>query len=115
MKAYMYRQLEIRWINLEPTKGAETRKKRPCVILQPDMVNRGSRTVIVAPILPGHKDWPFVVNISPTKRNGLDKDRHVNLKQLRAVDVSRIENRQGMLENRYLDPIKKVIEIVFGM
>ena len=115
MKERIYRQLEIRWINLDPTRGAETRKKRPCVIVQADIVNRGSRTIIVAPILPGHKDWPFVVNVSPTEENGLDRDRHINLKQLRAVDVSRIENRLGTLEPRYRDPIKHVIEVVFGL
>jgi mRNA interferase MazF len=115
MKERIYRQLEISGINLDPTQGAETRKKRPCVIVQADIVNRGSRTVIVAPILPGHKDWPFVVNVSPTKGNGLDKDRHINLKQLRAVDVSRIENRLGLLEPRYRGPLKDVITIVFGL
>ena len=115
MKEHTYRQLEIRWINLDLTQGAETRKKRPCVIVQADIVNRGSRTVIVAPILPGHKDWPFVVNVSPTKGNGLDKDRHINLKQLRVVDVSRIENRLGLLEPRYRDPLKHVLAIVFGL
>ena len=115
MKERSYRQLEIRWVNLDPTQGAETRKKRPCVIIQADIVNRGSRTVIVAPILPGHKDWPFVLNVAPTKGNGLDKDRHINLKQLRAVDVSRIENRLGMLEQHYRDSIKDVIVIIFGL
>ena len=109
------RQFEIRWVDLDPTRGAETKKKRPCVILQDDVVNQGSRTVIVAPILPGHKDWPFVVNLKPTKGNGLDKDRHVNLKQLRAVDVSRIINKQGVLEKRYLEPIKAALGIVFDL
>ncbi len=108
-----YKQLEIRWVNLEPTRGAETKKKRPCVILQSDLVNRGSRTIIIAPILPGHKAWPFAVNLKPTKQNGLDKDRHINLKQLRAVDISRIENRQGLLETAYLELIKDAIRIVF--
>lgn len=111
----MYKQLEIRWIDLNPTRGAETYKKRPCVILQADSVNVGSRTVIVAPILPGHKDWPFAVNVPPTKRNGLDKARHINLKQLRAVDVSRIDNRQGVLEQRYLDAIRDGLEVVFDL
>lgn len=110
-----YRQLEIRWIDLNPTRGAETKKKRPCVILQNDVVNQGSRTVVVAPILPGHKDWPFAVNLKPGKANGLDKDRHVNLKQLRAVDVSRITRKQGMLEKRYLTPIKTALGIVFDL
>lgn len=108
-----FRQLEIRWIDLEPTRGAETQKQRPCIILQADIINNGSKTLIIAPILPGHKDWPFVVNISPTKGNGLDKDRHINLKQLRAVDGSRIKNRQGTLEKKYLTPIKETIALIF--
>lgn len=115
MTAPACRQLEIYWVNLAPTQGAETRKQRPCVVLQADLVNRGSRTIIVAPILSGQKNWPFAVNVTPTKRNGLDKDRHINLKQLRAVDVSRIKNRQGLLEKRYLYPIETAINIVFGL
>ena len=107
--------MEIRWVDLNPTRGAETKKKRPCVILQDDVVNQGSRTVIVAPILPGHKDWPFVVNLMPTKSNGLDKERHVNVKQLRAIDVSRITNKQGTLEKRYWEPIKAALGIVFDL
>ena len=109
------RQLEIRWVDLEPTRGAETQKKRPCVILQADSVNAGSHTVIIAPILPGHKDWPFAVNITPTKSNRLDKDRDINLKQMRAVDTSRIANRQGALEKRYLNGIKEALRIVFDL
>ena len=112
--APIYKQLEIRWVNLFPIKGAETRKKRPCVILQADVVNRGSRTVIIAPILPKHKNWPFVINLTPTQKNGLDKDRHINLKQLRVVDISRIEDRQGLLEKQYLKPIEDAIHIIFG-
>lgn len=34
MSSPAYRQLEIRWIDLELTRGSETRKKRPCVIIQ---------------------------------------------------------------------------------
>lgn len=111
----MFKQLEIRWIDLDPTRGAESQKKRPCVILQSDIVNRGTRTVVVAPILPGHKKWPFAVNIRPTKANGLDKDRHINVKQLRTVDVSRIDNKQGVLESRYLKQIEDAIRIIFGL
>lgn len=111
----MYRQLDIHWIDLEPTRGAETQKKRPCVIIQSDLVNRGSSTVIVAPLLPEHKKWPFAVNITPTKANGVDKDRHINLKQLRAVDISRIANKQGILERHYLQEIKDALQIIFDI
>lgn len=110
-----YRQLEIYWIDLEPTRGAETRKNRPCVIVQGNLVNQGSRTVLVAPILPGHKNWPFAVNVKGSKQNGIDKDRHINLKQLRVVDVSRIGDKNGTLESRYLTAIHHALRLVFSM
>jgi len=110
-----FKQRDIYWIDLEPTKGAETRKLRPCVIIQSDLVNVQSRTVIVAPLLPQHKPWPFAVNLEPTEKNGLDKDRHINLKRLRAVDISRIGKKQGRLENRYKDPIKAALMIIFDL
>ncbi|MDH4079305.1 MAG: type II toxin-antitoxin system PemK/MazF family toxin [Nitrospira sp.] len=115
MREEWLKQLEIRWVDLNPTRGAETRKKRPCVIVQGDLVNRESQTVIVAPLLPGHKTWPFAVNVTPSQDNGIDRERHVNVKQLRAVDVSRIENKQGILERKYLDPIKDAVRVVFDL
>lgn len=110
-----YKQLDIWWVDLEPVRGAETRKKRPCVVVQADIVNRGSHTLLVAPLLPEHKNWPFAVNISPTKGNGLDKDRHINLKQLRVVDISRCGKLQGRIEKRYLAHIHEALNIVFGI
>ena len=114
-----YRQLEIWWVDLEPVRGAETQKQRPCVIVQADLVNLKSRTVIVAPLLPEHKDWPFAVNIEPSPENGLDKERHINVKQLRSVDRSQFSNvfsnRQGVLEKKYLQPIHGALKTVFGI
>jgi len=84
-------------------------------MLQGDLVNAQSKTVIVAPLLPNHKPWPFAVNLEPTQENGLDKNRHINLKQLRAVDVSRIGRKQGKLESQYIDAIKAALTIVFDL
>lgn len=110
----IYKQLEIYWVDLEPTVGTETRKHRPCVVLQSDLVNKGSRTIIVAPILPSHKDWPFVVNITPSKVNGLDKDRHINLKQIRVVDISRVSKKQGYIEDQYMNNMQRALQIIFN-
>ena len=110
-----FKQLEIYWVDLEPTKGAETQKLRPCVIIQNDLVNIQSKTLIVAPLLPNHRTWPFAVNLTPTSDNGLDKDRHINLKQLRAIDISRIGKKQGIAENQYLHAIKQALTIIFDL
>lgn len=110
-----FKQLDIYWVDLEPTIGAETKKLRPCVVIQGDLLNDQSRTFIVAPILPNHKPWPFAVNVTPTSQNELDKDQHINFKQSRGIDISRIRKKQGRLEDQYLKLIRKVLTIVFDM
>lgn len=82
-------------------------------IIQGDLVNIQSKTLIVAPLLANHKPWPFAVNLEPTQENGLDKNRHINLKQVRAVDVSRIGKKQGKLESQHIGSIKGALTIVF--
>lgn len=110
-----YKQLDIGWVDLEPTIGAETQKKRPCVVLQQDMLNRGSKTLLVAPLLPNHKNWPFAVNLTPSAKNGLDKARHINLKQIRVVDTQRIDKQQGVLEQAYLPLIHQGLKLIFAI
>lgn len=111
----MAKHLDIYWIDLEPTRGHETQKKRPCVVLQADILNKRTRTILAAPLMPGHKDWPFVVNIDPSKKNGLDIERHINLKQIRGLDISRLDNKQGVLETDYKSDIQECLQLVFGM
>jgi mRNA interferase MazF len=67
-----YRRGEIWWVNLDPTVGSETAKKRPCVILQNDVGNARSDTTMVAPLLKGSKAYPFVVSVEATAENGLE-------------------------------------------
>jgi mRNA interferase MazF len=109
----MFNQFDIYWVDLNPTRGAETQKKRPCVIIQSSILNQNSRTVIVAPLLPDHKDWPFVVNITPSTQNNLDKPRNLNLKQMRAVDVSRLSNHYGVIEHHYKSKIQTALDLIF--
>lgn len=110
-----FKQLDIYWVDLGSPVGAETQKLRPCVIIQSDLVNIQSKTIIVAPLLPNHKSWPFAVNLTPSGNNGLDKERHINLKQLRAIDISRIGKKQGKVENQYLHAIKQALTIIFDL
>lgn len=76
-----YKRGEIWWVDLQPVIGSETDKQRPCWILQNDIGNQQGSTTIIAPLLPGSKKYPFVVNVKPTLQNGLDGDRYINLSQ----------------------------------
>jgi mRNA interferase MazF len=109
-----YKRGEIWWVDLKPVVGHETDKERPCLILQNDIGNQNGTTTIVAPLLPGTKTYPFVVNIQPTPQNGLNGNRHINLSQMRAVDAQRIKHKQGILEEIYWKEIEKAVCIELG-
>jgi mRNA interferase MazF len=109
-----YRRGEIWWVNLDPTIGSETAKKRPCVILQNDVGNARSDTTIVAPLLRGLKTYPFVVSVTATADNGLDEDRSIHLEQIRVVDWRRIDNQLGTIENHYWHQIEQAVDIALG-
>jgi mRNA interferase MazF len=49
----MFERGEVHVVGLDPTKGSEIRKTRPCLIVSPDELNRHLRTVIVAPMTTG--------------------------------------------------------------
>ena len=110
----IYKRGEIRWVNLDPVVGRETSKKRPCVILQNNVGNRFAPTTIVAPFMPTIKDYPFLVSVKKSTSNRLDCDRQLNLSQIRAVDSSRVENLQGVLETKYWNQIEKAINVQLG-
>jgi mRNA interferase MazF len=110
----IYKRGEIWWVDLNPIVGSETRKERPCLILQNDIGNQNGLTTIVAPLLPGKKPYQFVVNVAPTAQNGLSGDRNINLSQMRAVDAQRIKNKQGVLEDVYWKEIEKAVCIELG-
>ena len=109
-----FRRGEIWWVSLDPSMGNETGKERPCLILQNDIGNKNSETTVVAPFLPGHRTYPFVVNVLPTPNNGLRGNRHLNLSQIRTVDIRRIKNRQGILEDTYWESIERALAVELG-
>ena len=67
-------------VNLNPTRGGEIRKTRPCVVVSPDELNTHLRTVIVAPLTTGGS-YPFRVPCTFQGKSG-----HVVLDQIRTVD-----------------------------
>lgn len=109
-----YQRGEIRWVNLNPTVGAEAKKIRACLIVQNDIINQYGLLTIVMPFRIGSKKAPYAVNVKATKLNGLDQDRFIDVAQIRAVDNSRILGLLGTLENQYWLQIKNAINIVLG-
>jgi mRNA interferase MazF len=79
-------------IELDPTRGSEIRKTRPCVVISPDELNHHLRTVIVVPMTTGGQPYPWRV---PCRFKGTQG--RVALDQLRTVDRERLVQRLGAL------------------
>lgn len=110
----VYRRGEIPWVNLEPTIGAEAQKIRACLIAQNDVGNQYGLLTVVMPFLPGMKDAPYVVNVRKSATNGLDRDRYIDVGQIRAVDCQRILGLVGVLEDKYWKAIRVALDVVLG-
>lgn len=79
-------------VALEPTRGTEIRKTRPCLVVSPNELNEHSRACIIAPLTTGSHPYPYRV---PCRFAG--EVGHVVLDQVRVVDRERIVRRLGRL------------------
>jgi mRNA interferase MazF len=79
-------------VELDPTRGSEIRKTRPCVVVSPDELNAYLRTVIVAPMTTKGQPYPWRVPCRFRNKAGA-----VVLDQLRTVDRERLVQRLGAL------------------
>jgi len=83
---------EVYLVELDPTRGSEIRKTRPCLIVSPDELNHQLSTAIVAPMTTAGHSYPF----RPSCRFS-GKEGRVALDQLRSVDRDRLRKRLGVL------------------
>jgi mRNA interferase MazF len=99
---------DIFYADLSPVIGSEQGGIRPVVIIQNDLGNRYSPTVIVAAITSqiNKAKLPTHVEIS-SEIYGLNKDSVVLLEQIRTVDKKRLREKIGHMTD---EDMKKVVE-----
>jgi len=99
----------------DDTRGSEIYKSRRSVVVQNDMGNENSPTTIIAPISKGHTGYPFHVNL-PGAMDELEMDSHVQLDQIRTVDISkRITKKYGHLSNSQLEDVDNALRVSLGL
>ena len=79
-------------VALNPTRGREIQKTRPCVVVSPDELNAHLGTFIVAPLTIGTHPYPFRLRCRFGGKTGF-----LVLDQLRAIDRERLVRRLGRL------------------
>lgn len=103
------RRGEVYLITLDPARGGEIRKTRPCVVVSPDELNAHLRTLIVAPLTTGSHAYPFRVPCRFSGRSG-----HVVLDQIRTVDRDRFVRRVGRLSPKVVAEALGVLQEMFA-
>ena len=95
-------------VSLDPTRGSEIRKTRPCVIVSPDELNTHLRTFIVAPLTTGGHAYPFRVPCRFEGRAG-----YVVIDQIRTVDRERLVRRLGKVSPATLGRALDILQEMF--
>ncbi len=95
-------------IGLDPTRGSEIRKTRPCLVVSPDELNQYLRTVIVAPMTTGGQACPWRVRCRFRNRASF-----VAIDQLRTVDSERLVRELGRISPGTLATVLSVLQEMF--
>ena len=99
---------EIHLVSLDPTRGREIKKTRPCVVISPDELNANLQTVVVAPLTSSGNAYPFRIPCHFENKPGL-----IVLDQIRTVDRERLIRRLGSLPSSTLESVLGVLREMF--
>jgi mRNA interferase MazF len=103
------KRFEVYLVNLDPTAGSEIKKKRPCVIVSPNEMNKYLNTIIIAPLTSVRRGYPSRIECKFKGRKG-----EIMLEQLRSVDKRRLIKRQGTLNEDLQNSILQKLQDIFS-
>jgi mRNA interferase MazF len=97
------------WLTaLDPSKGSEIKKTRPCLVVSPDEMNEALQTALVAPMTTVIRSYPTRVDINFRNKKG-----QVALDQLRAVDRERLVSRLGAISAKSASAVSRILMEMF--
>ncbi len=107
---------DIYYADLSPVVGSEQGGIRPVLIVQNDIGNRYSPTVIAAAITSQHDKTELPTHIKVNADGcGLTKDSIVLLEQVRTIDKRRLKEKMGTLDDGSMFRVDHALSISFGL
>ena len=112
----MIKRGEIYYADLSPVIGSEQGGIRPVLIVQNDVGNKFSPTVIAAAITSQRfkNNLPTHIHVNADEC-GLAKDSIVLLEQVRTIDKQRLREKMGNLDENDMLRIDKALSVSFGL
>ena len=107
---------DIFYADLSPVVGSEQGGVRPVLIVQNDIGNKYSPTVIAAAITSqiNKAKLPTHIEIS-AQEYGLAKDSVILLEQIRTIDRKRLRERIGHLDDELMEKVNEALNVSFGL
>ena len=107
---------DIYYADLSPVVGSEQGGIRPVLIVQNDVGNRFSPTVIAAAITSQQSKANLPTHIPlQADSSGLAKDSVVLLEQVRTIDKRRLKEKMGTLDNVSMGEVDMALSVSFGL
>jgi len=107
---------DIYYADLSPVVGSEQGGLRPVLIVQNDVGNRYSPTVIAAAITSKMSKTKLPTHIDiPGQNAGLAKDSVILLEQVRTIDKQRLKEKMGHLDRSTMNNVDNAIQVSFGL
>jgi len=104
-------------VDLDPAKGAEKKKARPCLVIQNDVGNQFSPLTIIA-IITSQKEidkkYPTDVWINEGE-GGVDYPSIIQCDQIRSIDKRRIIKKFECLNSSIMEKVNKALKISLGL
>lgn len=112
----MIKRGDIYYADLSPVVGSEQGGIRPVLIVQNNVGNKYSPTVIAAAITSQREKAKLPTHISVNSGDcGLAKDSIVLLEQVRTLDKTRLKERMGSLDECSMGMVDKALSVSFGL
>lgn len=107
---------DIFFADLSPVVGSEQGGVRPVLIVQNDVGNKYSPTIIAAAITSqiNKAKLPTHIEIS-AEEYGLTKDSVILLEQIRTIDKRRLKDKIGRLDDSLMNVVNEAISVSFGL
>jgi mRNA interferase MazF len=107
---------DVFFADLSPVVGSEQGGVRPVLILQNDIGNRFSPTVIIAAITAQIQKAKLPTHVEiDSKKYGFERDSVILLEQIRTIDKQRLTDKITHLDEEMMDKVDEALQISLGL
>ncbi|EUJ41451.1 hypothetical protein PWEIH_00255 [Listeria weihenstephanensis FSL R9-0317] len=115
MNEPMVKRGDVYYADLSPVVGSEQGGIRPVLIIQNDIGNRFSPTVIVAAITAKISKAKLPTHVEAARKHGFDRDSVILLEQVRTIDKQRLTDKITHLDDNLMNKVNQALEISMGL